>query len=277
MQILTVAIRVIQQVIKDTRTLAFLLFAPVFVLGLLYVIMGSSSDEPNIGVIDLDDALQVAIEEEAHIIEYGSIDEALSAMKTQDIDAYFFMEDDKPYIKIDGGDITKKSPVIQSIQNALHTFQEKRGEKLKDDFAKMEDKLTPILEDIQQQTGQPIQVDFPDTNLLTAEPENNCLYLAEDADSFDQVAPASMAFFIFMFASLIAGMSFLRDRTSGTLERTLAPPLIRSSIVFGYFLGFFLFVVIQTVIIQMMIVDILDVDRLGSYWLLLFMNIIIAT
>src|SRR5699024_11955096 len=75
MQILTVAIRVIQQVIKDTRTLAFLLFAPVFVLGLLYVIMGSSSDEPNIGVIDLDDALQVAIEEEAHIIEYGSIDE----------------------------------------------------------------------------------------------------------------------------------------------------------------------------------------------------------
>src|SRR5699024_7601203 len=45
----------------------------------------------------------------------------------------------------------------------------------------------------------------------------------------------------------------------------------------GYFLGFFLFVVIQTVIIQMMIVDILDVDRLGSYWLLLFMNIIIAT
>src|SRR5699024_6664715 len=239
--------------------------------------MGSSSDEPNIGVIDLDDALQVAIEEEAHIIEYGSIDEALSAMKTQDIDAYFFMEDDKPYIKIDGGDITKKSPVIQSIQNALHTFQEKRGEKLKEDFEKMEDKLTPILEDIQQQTGQSIQVDFPDTNLLMEEPEINYLYLDEDADLFDQVAPALMGFFIFMFVFLIAGISFLRERTSGTLERTLATPLKRSSIVFGYFLGFFLFVAIQTIIIQIMIVDVLNVDRLGSYWLLLLINIILAS
>jgi len=53
--------------------------------------------------------------------------------------------------------------------------------------------------------------------------------------------------------------------------------LKRSSIVFGYLLGFFLFVVIQTIIIQIMMVDILGVDRLGSYWLLLFMNIIIAT
>src|SRR5699024_5078561 len=73
------------------------------------------------------------------------------------------------------------------------------------------------------------------------------------------------------------GISFLRERTSGTLERTLATPLKRSSIVFGYFLGFFLFVALQTVIIQMMIVDVLDVSRLGSYWLLLLMNLIIAT
>src|SRR5699024_11563566 len=100
----------------------------------------------------------------------------------------FFMEDDKPYIKIDGGDITKKSPVIQSIQNALHTFQEKRGEKLKEDFEKMEDKLTHILEDIQQQTGQSIQVDFHNTNFLMDEPEINYVYLDEDADFFVIIA-----------------------------------------------------------------------------------------
>src|SRR5699024_3899696 len=145
-QILTVAIRIIQQLIKDTRTLAFLLFAPVFVLGLLYVIMGSSSVEPNIGVIDLDDELQVAIEDEAHSIVYVSIYYALSAMRTQDIDAYSFMEDDKPYIIIDGDDITIKSAVIQAIQNALHTLQEQRRDKLKEDFEMMEDVLTPSLE-----------------------------------------------------------------------------------------------------------------------------------
>src|SRR5699024_963860 len=142
----------------------------------------------------------------------------------------------------DGGDITKKSPVIQSIQNALHTFQEKGGEKLKEDFERMEDKLKPILEDIQQQTGQSIQVVFPDRNLLMEEPEINDLYIDEDADLFYPVATSLIGFFIFMYVFLIAGISFLREITSRTLERTLATPLKRSSIVFGYFLVFFLFV-----------------------------------
>lgn len=277
MQILTVAIRVIQQVIKDKRTLAFLLLAPVFVLGLLYVIMGSSSDEPNIGVIDLDDALQEAMEDETNVTSYRSEEDALRAMKQQDIDAYFFMEDDKPYLEIEGADITKKSPILQSVQNALQTFQKERGEELQKDFAAMEDELTSLLERIQQQSGQSMEIAFPDTNLVMEEPEINYLYLDEDADLFDQVAPALMGFFIFLFVFLIAGISFLRERTTGTLERTLATPLKRSSIVFGYFIGFFLFVIIQTVIIQIMIVDILEVDRLGSYWLLLFMNIIVST
>lgn len=277
MQILTVAIRVIQQVIKDKRTLLFLLLAPVFVLGLLYVIMGSSSDEPNIGIIDLEQSLQDSLEAEAHIIEFPSEEEALQAMKTQDIDAYFYMEANTPYIEIEGGDITKKSPVMQAIQSSLQTFQKERAEEMKEDFEVMQDELTIVLKNMQQQTGQSIPIDFPEVDLLMEEPEINYLYLDENADLFDQVAPALMGFFIFLFVFLIAGISFLRERTSGTLERTLATPLKRSSIVFGYFLGFFLFVTIQTVIIQIMIVDILHVDRLGSYWLLLFMNIIVAT
>src|SRR5690625_7748667 len=108
-------------------------------------------------------------------------------------------------------------------------------------------------------------------------PDIHYLYNDSDSDLFDQVSPALMAFFIFLFVFLIAGISFLRERTSGTLERTLATPLKRSSIVFGYFLGFFLFVAIQTIIIQIMIVDVLNVDRLGSYWLLLLINIILAS
>lgn len=277
MQMLTVAIRVIQQVVKDKRTLVFLLLAPVFVLGLLYFIMGSSSDEPNIGAINLDDSLQGALEDEANVIEYDSEEKALDAMKAQKIDAYLFMKDQTPHIEIEGADITKKSLVIRSIQSALQTFQKERGEEMKKDFEDLQEKLGPLLAQVQQQTGQSVDIDFPDVELSMEEPEINYLYNDEDADLFDQVAPALMGFFIFLFVFLIAGISFLRERVSGTLERTLATPLKRSSIVFGYFLGFFLFVAVQTFIIQIMIVDILGVDRLGSYWLLLFMNLIVAT
>src|SRR5699024_8935430 len=141
----------------------------------------------------------------------------------------------------------------------------------------MKEELKPVLKKVQQQTGESLDVDFPDMDISMKEPEVHYLYNDKDADLFDQVSPALMGFFIFLFVFLIAGISFLRERTTGTLERTLATPLKRSSIVFGYFLGFFLFVATQTVIIQITIVDILGVDRLGNYWLLLFMNLVVAT
>ncbi len=278
MQIFTVATRVVQQVIKDKRTLMFLLLAPIFVLSILYFIMDSSSDEPNIGVIQITDSLREAVEEEANVIEYDSEADALDAMKAREIDAYFYMkEDNRPFIEIEGGDISKKSLVIQSIQSSLQTYQKERSKEMKEQFEDLQDDLKSLLEKMPQQTGQSIDIDFPETDISMEKPEINYLYNDEDANLFDQVAPAIMGFFIFLFVFLIAGISFLRERTSGTLERTLATPLKRSSIVFGYFLGFFLFVVVQTVIIQIMIVDILGVDRLGSYSLLLLMNIILAT
>lgn len=277
MQIITVAIRVIQQIIKDKRTLAFLLLAPVFVLTLLYVIMTNSSGDPNIGAIDLDDTLQEELAEEANVTAYPTIHQAMRAMKNQDIDAYIYMKDDKPYIEIEGADVTKQSPVLQAVQTSLQAYQKERAENKKADVEDMKEKLEPLVKKVQQQTGESLDIDLPDMNISMKEPDVHYLYNDEDADLFDQVSPALMGFFIFLFVFLIAGISFLRERTTGTLERTLATPLKRSSIVFGYFLGFFLFVAIQTVVIQIMIVDILGVDRLGSYWLLLFMNLVVAT
>src|SRR5699024_7042229 len=277
MQILTVAIRVIQQLVKDKRTLVFLLLAPIFVLTLLYFIMSSASDEANIGVIDMDNSLFVALEYEAKVIDYDTKQQALNAMKKQELNAYFYMLNNKPHIEIEGADITKRSLVIQAIQSSLQSYQRERGEAIKKDFEAMQDELEPLLKGLEQQTGKSIDLDFPDADLSMEKPEIDYLYNDGDSDLFDQVAPALMAFFIFLFVFLIAGISFLRERTSGTLERTLATPLKRSSIVFGYFLGFFLFVAVQTIIIQIMIVDILGVDRLGSYWLLLLINIILAS
>lgn len=277
MQILTVAIRVIQQLVKDKRTLAFLLLAPVFVLTLLYFIMSSASDEATIGVIDMDSALLEILEDEANIIDYNTEQQALLAMKEQNIDAYFYMKDETPYIEVEGADITKRSLVLQAIQNSIRTYQKERGKEMKEEFVTLQEELKPLLKDFQQKTDESMDIDFPDAAWPMEKPEINYLYHDEDSNLFNQVAPALMAFFIFLFVFLIAGISFLRERTSGTLERTLATPLKRSSIVFGYFLGFFLFVTLQTVIIQIMIVDVLNVDRLGSYWLLLLTNIILAS
>lgn len=208
MQIVTVAIRVIQQLIKDKRTLAFLLLAPVFVLGLLYFIMSSASNEATIGVIDIDNSLHNALENEAKVIDYDTKQQAFQAMKKQNIDAYFYMEDNKPYIEIEGADITKKSLVIQSIQSSMQTYQKERSEELKLKFEDLQNELNPLLENIQQQTDKPINIEFPNTNLSMKQPKINYLYNDENSDLFDQVAPALMGFLYFYLYFLLLVLVF---------------------------------------------------------------------
>ena len=50
-------------------------------------------------------------------------------------------------------------------------------------------------------------------------------------------APAIVAFFLYFFVYLLTGVSFLRERTGGTLERLMATPVTRGEVVGGYTLG----------------------------------------
>ena len=55
--------------------------------------------------------------------------------------------------------------------------------------------------------------------------------------------PALVGFFVYFFVYLLTGVSFLRERTGGTLERLMATPVSRGEIVIGYTLGFGLFAI----------------------------------
>ena len=56
-------------------------------------------------------------------------------------------------------------------------------------------------------------------------------------DLLDAFAPALVGFFVFFLVFILTGISFLRERIGGTLERLLATPVRRSEIVSGYSLG----------------------------------------
>ena len=70
-----------------------------------------------------------------------------------------------------------------------------------------------------------------------------------DADSLDLLAPVFIGYFAYFFVFLLTGVSFLRERIGGTLERLLATPIARGEIVVGYSLGFSLFATLQVAVL----------------------------
>ncbi len=90
--------------------------------------------------------------------------------------------------------------------------------------------------------------------------------LFERREILDNVAPALLAVFAFFFVFILTGVSFLRERAQGTLERLLTTPVSRADILLGYLLGFLLFATVQTLVILLFTVWILQVEYRGDLW-----------
>jgi ABC-2 type transport system permease protein len=92
----------------------------------------------------------------------------------------------------------------------------------------------------------------------------------------DYIAPAVLAVLILFFGFLLTGISFLRERSQGTLERLMASPISKLDVVAGYLLGFLLFAVLQTLILFFYLIYVLDVSFHGALWQIIVFEVIIG-
>ncbi|WP_256244594.1 ABC transporter permease [Alkalibacterium sp. 20] len=93
---------------------------------------------------------------------------------------------------------------------------------------------------------------------------------------FDYFGPVLLGFFVFFFVFLISGVSFLRERTRGTLERLLSSPLRKWEIVIGYVIGFGLFTVIQSTIISAYSIYVLGMMMQGNFFYVLLIKLCLS-
>lgn len=249
MKTLSVAKRLIKQITGDKRTIVLLLFAPLLVIYLLSVIFTSSSTKAKFDVLSAPEHFLSILSEEADVTLIDDEEEALQRLKDKKSDAYILYAENKMTVTVEGADPTR----TKLVMGALNKTNTKNLTDVMKSMAPYEQ---------QGQTGMQLDIKY--------------LYGSEDLGTFDILAPMMMGFFIFFFVFLIAGISFLRERISGTLDRILATPLRRSEIVLGYFLGFGLFIALQTLLIQAFMLYVLHVEMAGAFGDVLLINLVLA-
>ncbi|MDA1679609.1 ABC transporter permease [Bacillus cereus group sp. TH152-1LC] len=123
---------------------------------------------------------------------------------------------------------------------------------------------------------QVLQKSTEKNDVSIMKPEVNYLHGSKDFTMFDGLGPVLIGFFTFFFVFILSGVSFVRERLSGTLERLLSTPVRRWEIVVGYIVGFGIFAFIQSVIIVSFSVYILDLYVAGSIWLALLITCMLS-
>jgi ABC-2 type transport system permease protein len=101
-------------------------------------------------------------------------------------------------------------------------------------------------------------------------------YGGPDFETIDSQAPPLVGFYAFFFVFLLTTVSFLRERTAGTLERLMVTPTTRAELVLGYVAGFGIFAVLQAALILLVTIVLLQVEYTGSLALVVLLVVTVT-
>ncbi|WP_347861141.1 ABC transporter permease [Salimicrobium sp. PL1-032A] len=233
MNIIIVAKRILRQFVRDKRSMALMIMAPMLVLTLLWLVLDTDDRSIEIAVTDAPESVYERLASGSIEVRALPEEEAQEALNEAGIDALLRWDENRPLLILEGSDPTSHGVIQTAIQQAM-------GVNLRD------------VVNVQYWHG------------------------SEDMNMFHYTGPVLVGFFIFFFVFIVGGVSFLRERTGGTLERVLTTPIQRYELVGGYLLGFGLFTIIQSLIIVLFSIYLLDMYMVGSLWRVLFITVLLA-
>ena len=275
-RILSLAQRIMRQIIRDRRTLALIFVIPIILMTLLFLVLSNTTTVYTLALVRpegvgsdrintlIDQALPGSDKLKTRSIAADQVD---TTLKNGDSDAALVFPTDfmdqlsrgqKPNVQIvlEGSDPNVASVMRQQAEGTA--------------------RQVGILLTLSRPTshGQGQVPDLKRLPFTLAEPRY--LYGGADYTSTDALAPVFIGIFSFFFVFLLTSVSFLRERSQGTIERVLVSPLKRAELVTGYVCGFTLFALVQALVILLFVVFVLRVHYSGNLALVFLVSLLLT-
>lgn len=284
MRVMAIVKRIANQFRRDKRTLALMFIAPLILITLINYLFDGDTVKPKIGVEGVSSSMVTQLKDtDMSVKQYSSVGDVKGTIKSDGLDAFVKQDGADVMLTFENSDPGVSKQIQMKLQAALMAEQKDEmkqlGVSMQEASARIQQSLAGIAKQYAAQTGQ--QLDIPAVNLKIPEQQQlsiDTAYIYGDADTtfFDTIGPIFIGFFVFFFVFLIAGISFLRERTTGTLERLMATPIKRWELETGYLLGFGIFALAQSIIVALYSIHVLDMVQMGSIWYVLLITLMLA-
>ncbi|WP_430536319.1 ABC transporter permease [Listeria rocourtiae] len=284
MRVMAIVKRIANQFRRDKRTLALMFIAPLLLITLINYLFDGDTVKPKVGVEGVSSSMVTQLKDtDISVKQYHSVDSAKDTIKSDGLDAFILQDGSDVKLTFENSDPGVSKQIQMKLQAALMAEQKETmkqlGVSMQEASAKIQQSLANVAKQYAAQTGQ--QLDIPAINLQIPQQQQlsiDTAYIYGDADTtfFDTIGPIFIGFFVFFFVFLIAGISFLRERTTGTLERLMATPIKRWELETGYLLGFGIFALAQSIIVALYSIHVLDMVQMGSIWYVLLITLMLA-
>ncbi|HSM38872.1 MAG TPA: ABC transporter permease [Candidatus Limnocylindrales bacterium] len=253
--------RLLEQFRHDRRTLALLFVAPLVILGIFALLFTDSSEPARLGIGNRDTgAVGAALVEQLDgsdlvATSTGTDTELASALESGDLDAYLLLPADLTS-GLSSGRLTMTLLLRGTDPAASAMVQRAIAQAVPGAIAAL---LPP---------GGPVS---PTLDLRT-----RYLFGGPGLDTLDLLGGPFIGLVVFFLVYVVTSVSFLRERTLGTLERLMASPLRRSEIVLGYMAGFTLIALVQAVEVLVFSIWLLNLYNAGDLLLVFGIEVLLA-
>ncbi|AYM02388.1 ABC transporter permease [Levilactobacillus yiduensis] len=294
--------RVLKELFRDKRTLALMFIAPILVMLLMSVIFNTNSTtNVNVGTVAVTQKLNKEMGDIKHVDvkTYDTQTAAKRALHDEKIDAIIKKNGHNYSLTYANTDSSKTATVKLAFKNALTATSIRQLKtalkKSTTGMAKLQAELlamqkqqaasatagattatTAAAKQAAATKAKSTTTSTKSTSQQTPKITNHYVYGDKNTGYFAKMLPILMGFFVFFFVFLISGMALLKERTTGTLDRLLATPVKRSSIVFGYMLSYGILAVIQTIVIVLVTVWLLGIEVVGNMASVVVINLLLA-
>jgi ABC-2 type transport system permease protein len=258
-RVLALALRIVRQFMRDRRSLALLFVAPLLVMTLLNLVLNSSSSGGvTLGIVAPDGPQGAALAAglKSHLAQSGSGGIGLIAVQRDGVDAAL-RRGDADGVLIFPPTLAPGASLTLRLEGSNPPAAQQLAALVKQLAGQVASQASTT--GTSPQPAPPLAVTY--------------LYGGSEYTQTDALAPLFVGLFAFFFIFLLTSVSFLRERSQGTIERVMVSPLSRGELVLGYVLGFTLFALLQSVIILLFVVYVLRVHYAGNLGLLFLVTL----
>ncbi|MBF6611540.1 MAG: ABC transporter permease [Chloroflexi bacterium] len=256
--------RIIAQFRRDHRSLALLFVAPLVVMALLgYVFRAQEGGTTSLAVVNMDNPPAGQTSLARQVISSLKSDSALAVSEMGRAEAEKEVREGTERVAlVFGTDFTQQ--LLKERKSRVEVVVEGSnpaqaggalaavGQSLQASAPTLLKALAPPAISALVPQGNPLQVGV------------TRLYGSADLKMLDFFAPMFIAYIAFFLIFLLTSVSFLRERTQGTMERLAASPVTRLELALGYMLGFGFFAMIQATVLLLFTIYALQVKYSGN-------------
>ncbi len=194
-----IIIRIARQLFNDKRSLALMLFAPMFIMTFLYLIFGDNVYKPKLALVDIPSQMESAIRKQDVVIVKVDSSNSDKLIEDGKVDGVLSMKAGVLNLHLQKADAVKAPKLTRAVSDTLKSMSGGSGA---------------------------LVVDYH--------------YGSADESAFKSLGYMFLGVFSFFFVFLISGVSFIKERIFGTVERFMLAPVSRYQVVGGYWVLVFL-------------------------------------